>query len=104
MSIDLSTALFQSSQKPIAIEQLPQQQLQTFVMALWCIWKRSNEKLWSDIDTSHCMYVHMACKTLLQWLQLGNSIIYVWSKKKTYIKARITWFLALPQSHKAEAK
>ena len=49
------------------LKQLPQQQLLTFVMTWWCIWKRRNDKLYSAIDTSPHMFVQMARETLLQW-------------------------------------
>jgi len=49
------------------LEKLPQQQLLTFVLTLWCIWKRRKDKLCSDVDTSPHVSVHMAHETLLQW-------------------------------------
>jgi len=49
------------------LEQLPQQQLLTFVMTLWCIWKGRNDRLWNDIEIIPHMSVHMARETLLQW-------------------------------------
>jgi len=51
------------------LEQLPNQQLLIFAMTLWYIWKRRNEKPWSDIDTNLRMSVHMAHKSLLEWQQ-----------------------------------
>lgn len=50
-------------------EQLPHQQLLIFVMTLWCIWKRRNEKFWSDINTNPRMLVYMAHESLMKWQQ-----------------------------------
>jgi len=41
----------------------------TFVMTLWCIWKRLNKKLWNDTEISLGMAVHMTRETLLLWQQ-----------------------------------
>jgi len=58
------------------LEQLPHQQVLMFVMTLWSIWKKRNEKLWSDIDTNPRMSVHMARETLLEWQQVRERAIH----------------------------
>ncbi|XP_024630834.1 uncharacterized protein [Medicago truncatula] len=52
------------------LESLHHQQLFDFVMTLWCIWKRRNNKLWNDVETQPRILVNMAHDVLFQWQQV----------------------------------
>lgn len=49
------------------LEFLHHKQLLDFVMTLWCIWKRQNDKFWNDVETQPHISVHMVHDVLLQW-------------------------------------
>ena len=52
---------------------LQHEQLLSFVMTLWCIWKRRNDKLWNDIETQPRISLQTAREVLLQWQQVRDS-------------------------------
>jgi ribonuclease HI len=54
------------------LQRLSQVQLCNFVMGLWCIWKRRNEKLWEDIEHRPSISFQIARDYLFQWKQVHS--------------------------------
>jgi hypothetical protein len=57
------------------IQNWQQHNVFVFVMMLWCIWERKNEKVWEDAEKDVCYSVQLARDYLQQWREVRRRIV-----------------------------